>query len=637
MPQAAPSSAVATRQQVVELVRQARDAIAAGQFERAESLARRAEQLHLPDSAFAPGEDRPGLVLLDLNQLRLRKSASVPCADRPRILPAVALGGPDRTATRAVYDPNDDRTRNVLAGGEQAVGGPDLRLAQTSAPPRPGSLNLPPPPDPNAAAAKTPAMTLFAQGEEALKAHDTARAYELFRQAAARINELDSVTAQRLQDHLQLLGASSPTKPGQPQPAGQTPSMADEAVARQQVLARQIVTELAHREASARALRDTDPKGALAMLEEARKKVESSGLDSSTRDQLLRRVDRAIAENKQFIEQNHPQLELAEKNAHVKQEVERQQRTKVEVGEKLALLIDKFNKLMDEQRYDEAQVVAKQANELDPDNPVVMQVLWQARFVRRFQNAKAIQDQKEDMFVRTLEEVDRADIPFAGDKNPLVFGDAKDWEKLTKSRAKYLADHRRQRSEREVEIDKKLRTPVSLQFTNAPLSKVLENLAKLAEVNLHLDPQGLAEEGVTSDTPVTIELRNEIMLKSALNLILEPLHLSYVVKDEVLKITSEQMRDGQVYRVTYNVADLVVPIPNFVPTQMGLQSRVQRRDGQRGRLRRRHPLWRHVAEHAPGRGGQPRRQGQQQQRHAQPEHVGPDGHRLPHRAGRRWP
>ena len=49
---------------------------------------------------------------------------------------------------------------------------------------------------------------------------------------------------------------------------------------------------------------------------------------------------------------------------------------------------------------------------------------------------------------------------------------------------------------------------------------------------------------MTSDTPVTINLRSEITLKSALNLILEPLHLSYVIKDEVLKITSEQMRDG---------------------------------------------------------------------------------------------
>jgi general secretion pathway protein D len=94
-------------------------------------------------------------------------------------------------------------------------------------------------------------------------------------------------------------------------------------------------------------------------------------------------------------------------------------------------------------------------------------------------------------------------------------------------------------------------------------------------VNLYLDPQGLAEEGVTTDTPVTIDLRQEIMLRSALNLILQPLHLSYVIKDEVLKITSEQMRDGQVYMVTYYVGDLVQPIPNFVPGSTGLDGAYQ--------------------------------------------------------------
>jgi general secretion pathway protein D len=70
---------------------------------------------------------------------------------------------------------------------------------------------------------------------------------------------------------------------------------------------------------------------------------------------------------------------------------------------------------------------------------------------------------------------------------------------------------------------------------------------------------------------VTIQLQGEIMLKSALNLILEPLHLSYVIKDEVLKITSVQMRHGETYPVTYNVADLVIPIPNFIANpRMGL-------------------------------------------------------------------
>ena len=85
-------------------------------------------------------------------------------------------------------------------------------------------------------------------------------------------------------------------------------------------------------------------------------------------------------------------------------------------------------------------------------------------------------------------------------------------------------------------------------------------------MNVYIDPEGLAAEGVTSETPVAIDLRQPVMLKSALNLILEPLHLSYVVQDEVLRITSEQVRDGDVYTKTYNVADLVIPIPNFVPS-----------------------------------------------------------------------
>ena len=45
-----------------------------------------------------------------------------------------------------------------------------------------------------------------------------------------------------------------------------------------------------------------------------------------------------------------------------------------------------------------------------------------------------------------------------------------------------------------------------------------------------------------------------------------------MIDDEVLKITSEQIRDGEVYTEVYNVADLVIPIPNFVPSSnVGLQ------------------------------------------------------------------
>ena len=94
---------------------------------------------------------------------------------------------------------------------------------------------------------------------------------------------------------------------------------------------------------------------------------------------------------------------------------------------------------------------------------------------------------------------------------------------------------------------------------------MLETLGSLVGINIYPDPQGLAAEGVTTDTPVTINLSQPISLKSALNLILDPLRLSYVVQNEVLLITSEQTRNSQIYPKVYNVADLVIPIPNFIP------------------------------------------------------------------------
>jgi general secretion pathway protein D len=108
---------------------------------------------------------------------------------------------------------------------------------------------------------------------------------------------------------------------------------------------------------------------------------------------------------------------------------------------------------------------------------------------------------------------------------------------------------------------------VLLKFQESPLSAVIDQLGKLAGVNIHLDPLGLAEENVSSDTPVTIDLATEVSLASALKIILQPLKLSYVIKDEVLKITSEQLRDNEVYPVTYSVADLIVSIPNFTPNR----------------------------------------------------------------------
>ena len=114
-------------------------------------------------------------------------------------------------------------------------------------------------------------------------------------------------------------------------------------------------------------------------------------------------------------------------------------------------------------------------------------------------------------------------------------------------------------------IEASLKTPVLLKYDKRPLRDVMDDLARLADINIHLDQQGMAIEGITYETPVTINLSQEISLKSALLLILEPMRMNYVITNDVLKVTSGELTNTKVYTKSYPVADLIIPIPNFVP------------------------------------------------------------------------
>ncbi len=521
-------------------------------FGEAERLATEAARLRVN---YSPYERRPEMILDQIAAARRQaRSAQGMAASAARgasgVVPAAgeyvapATGSDfDRRATSAVYDPSTDRTRNILAADQQPSG--EMESAQAVS-----------------------AMSLYQQGEAALRAHDAKAALALFRQAYARAGELDPITARRLQDHLQLLSAT--TAASARPPAGQPP-IVDEVANKQQLLARQLSAEVGHQERTAEKLRESDPKGAVAALEQARAKVESAGLDQASKELLVRRIDRQLAQTRKYIQDNQSKIGLDEQNRKTKQGVDREQQNQLEIQNKLAQKVDEFRTLMHEQRFDEAEVVAKQAKELDPHSQLAEQLVIEAKLIRNFANAMAVRDKKADGFMRALHNVDLASIP-TDDDTPLTFGDPKSWKDLTTRRAKWAKEQGRKLSERELEIQQKLKTPVSVQFENTPLAKVIDHLGKLAGVNFYMDPQGLAEQGVSTDSPVSIDLRNEIKLESALNLILNPLHLSYVVKDEVLKITSEQYKNVQVYTKTYYVADLVIPIPNFVPNgNLGLQ------------------------------------------------------------------
>ncbi|MGI6418578.1 MAG: hypothetical protein ACOX1P_23265 [Thermoguttaceae bacterium] len=521
----------------------------------AERLAQAAARMRVAFNAY---EMNPQLMLQRIETVRAQSRSASPAAglaaqtapsgvvQAGHLVPAPAPY-PSTDATRAVYDPGADPTRNTLVQGVQ-----------------------PAPPTPMALGGEAPqgapglGFQLFQQGEAALRAHDTQAARSLFQQAAAHARELDPMTQQRLQDMLQLLDAAQPSgqNPGQP------PSIIDEAAAKAALLARQVSVDIAQQTREAERLRATDPNAAVKLLEETKAKVDAAGLDPASRDRLLRQVDRALLDTANYIKQNKSRIELDQRNRQVLSQIEQEQQMTLERQQKLKEMVDRHNLLINEQRYEEAEVVAKRAKELAPNDPITEQLAMTSRAIRRMAANQSIQDMKERGFIDELLSVDRASVPFGDDSNPLRW--PTDWDRIARrkgSREQPL----RQRTEAEMEIERRLQTPVLLEFKGEPLANVMEYLSKLAGVNVYLDPQGLQQEAVTTEDPVTINLSQEVALKSALNLILQPLHLSYVIKDEVLKITSEQMRSGDTYIKTYNVADLVVPIPNFMPsTGMGL-------------------------------------------------------------------
>ncbi len=542
----------AARQQAISIMRNIRTALAAGQLAQAELLCRQLDAMRIPERAFAPGEDSPGQVYEAVHQAERRFASN-------GVRQAGGTVDMSGGVNSAVYDPAHDNTRNVPVV--------DLASEPIPAPPsQPGGPSLTP--DANG---QSPGYSLFQQGEAALKARDRDRALALFRQAAAYSSQLDQVTAERLQDHISLLSAprNLGLRNGAP---GQAAGPLDEADAAQKSLATQVFNDMTHREAEAKAMREKDPKGALAILQETRKKVETSGVEPAMRDRWLRQMDRAIDDTQQYIAQNRAHIELDEKNNNIKSQLQRAALTKEQTQQELAKLVDEFNRLSHEQRFEEARKVAEKARELAPDELVVKVMVEEGNLRANYNRAMDTKARKEQGVFDALADVDDSAVPYGGD--PYSFPDAKHWKEITNRKAKEAAAQaRHRRSQQEIEIEKKLQTPVNYSCHNRPLNEVLGQLAKLVNVNIHIDEQGLKEEGLTPDLPVTLELNSDIMLKSYLNLILEKNHLCYIVKHEVLNITSESKKSeaSQIYQQVYQVGDLVMPIPNFVASpRMGL-------------------------------------------------------------------
>ena len=515
-----------------------KEALAAGNLAQAERLAAQAGQLGVPETEFAPTETSPSRFAADLDRARAEVSS---------IQLSAASSGPN--LTMPVAEASNEGIQHLAAV-------PD------------GGLTPLPTVDDLEALGGSDPYALISKAEQALREGNRREALGLFQNALDFEDQLDPITHKRLEDHLRMLSDGS--QGGSARGGARGSSLLNSADSDMKVLARQLSADVGRQQSEAAKLRSTDPDGALKLLEDIAKEVEDSELGEGMKRQLQRRISMTVAETERYIKDNKAQLELDAANQEVLDDLERAREVKLQVQQRLAELNDQYNQLLDEHRYAEMEVIAKRAYEMSPDDPVA-QLMWtNAKFIRREMLNRDIIATAEDGVASTLLGVRQAAAEANLQSDSPITYDQDTWAQL-KDR-KGAGDASSRRTARELEIEQKLKTPVLPRYEGTPLAEVVEQLSQLTGVNIHLDELGLGQEGVRSDEPVNLNLKSEVSLKSALNLILEPMHLTYMVKDEVLKITSEEIRDGEVFPRTYNVADLVIPIPNFVPSSdIGLQ------------------------------------------------------------------
>jgi hypothetical protein len=108
-----------------------------------------------------------------------------------------------------------------------------------------------------------------------------------------------------------------------------------------------------------------------------------------------------------------------------------------------------------------------------------------------------------------------------------------------------------------------------LAFEQLSLVDALNGLADAHQVQLFIDLKALAEVGVGTDTPLTCSVKR-LNFKTALALLLDELNLTYLVRDEVLVITTKTAAENLLTTKVYPVFDLVVRPPDAPATRPDL-------------------------------------------------------------------
>ncbi len=123
--------------------------------------------------------------------------------------------------------------------------------------------------------------------------------------------------------------------------------------------------------------------------------MNDSKLSESSKRELLSRIDITLKKSETYLKEHKSEIDLDKANQTVLDGRSHDQEMKLKLQQKIAEMVDEFNRLRDEQRFEEMELVARRLNELAPNDPVAQQVWLNAKFIRREMMNRQFADDKE--------------------------------------------------------------------------------------------------------------------------------------------------------------------------------------------------------------------------------------------------
>jgi type II secretory pathway component GspD/PulD (secretin) len=244
--------------------------------------------------------------------------------------------------------------------------------------------------------------------------------------------------------------------------------------------------------------------------------------------------------------------------------------------EEIAKRVGDIRELMDKKNFADAEKLALQAKQLDPDNPTLNLIYDLAKRNRRMDDANRLKANNEQATLDLLNQGDDygSNVPLNGDPIRLSM------TRALQNRGRPSGDdvYSRPRTGVEREIEMKLDKAMKVNFKQATLREVIDKFAETAQINLSVDEPAMAAAGIEMDKVLVSEnIVQPISMRSIMQVILEKNQLQYLVENDMVVVTTLKKAKGRMYTKVFSVTELVTPIPDFaIPESQSLEKTLQR-------------------------------------------------------------